>query len=271
MATANDNLGVLYLDLKQPKKAKEYHLTAIKLNLEREDELLLAQSYNYLGNVFRKTNQPDSALYYYQKSLEIFTPAQEKQWLAVVNINIASIYYNNGEYSKALEFCLTSFSKASEVGAIINIEEASGLLHKLYAKTGQPAKAYETHLLYVKMRDSINNEKGKKEVLRQEFKHQYEKKTAADKLINDARIKQEQTQRYALYGGLAIVFIFSFFLYRRFRVTKKQNVIIREQKKVVEEKQKEIIDSIHYAKRIQQALLPNEKYIERTLNNKNTK
>ena len=32
-----------------------------------------------------------------------------------------------------------------------------------------------------------------------------------------------------------------------------------------EEKQKEVLDSIHYAKRIQTALLTNEKYIERNL------
>ena len=35
-----------------------------------------------------------------------------------------------------------------------------------------------------------------------------------------------------------------------------------------EEKQKEILDSIHYAKRIQQALLPNEKIIAKILNKK---
>ena len=40
---------------------------------------------------------------------------------------------------------------------------------------------------------------------------------------------------------------------------------IQEQKNLVEEKQKEILDSIHYAKRIQSALLPREKFIEKTL------
>jgi hypothetical protein len=40
---------------------------------------------------------------------------------------------------------------------------------------------------------------------------------------------------------------------------------IETQKQRVEEKQKEIIDSIQYAKRIQQSLLPTEKYIERTI------
>ena len=40
---------------------------------------------------------------------------------------------------------------------------------------------------------------------------------------------------------------------------------IQKQKLLVEEKQKEILDSIQYAKRIQQSLLPTEKYIEKSL------
>jgi hypothetical protein len=38
-----------------------------------------------------------------------------------------------------------------------------------------------------------------------------------------------------------------------------------EQKQVIEEKQKEIIDSIRYARRIQRSQLPNEKFIDKTL------
>ena len=40
----------------------------------------------------------------------------------------------------------------------------------------------------------------------------------------------------------------------------------RKIKELIEEKQKEIIDSIYYARRIQRALLTSEKYIERNLN-----
>jgi len=38
------------------------------------------------------------------------------------------------------------------------------------------------------------------------------------------------------------------------------------QKTIIEEKQKEIPDSIHLAKRIQTTLITSEKYIERNLN-----
>ena len=37
------------------------------------------------------------------------------------------------------------------------------------------------------------------------------------------------------------------------------------QQKRIEEKQHEILDSIHYAKRIQNSLITNEKYIEKSL------
>ena len=54
-------------------------------------------------------------------------------------------------------------------------------------------------------------------------------------------------------------------LYKRNKAKQKINLIISEQKKLVEEKQKDILDSIHYAKRIQQSLLPTEKYIQHSL------
>jgi len=50
-------------------------------------------------------------------------------------------------------------------------------------------------------------------------------------------------------------------MFNRFKVTQKQKEIIEKQKHLVEESQKEIIDSITYAQRIQQVLLTPEKYI----------
>jgi hypothetical protein len=42
-------------------------------------------------------------------------------------------------------------------------------------------------------------------------------------------------------------------------------VIISRQKEIVEEKQKEVLDSIRYAKRIQNSLLPTDRYIDKVL------
>ena len=52
-------------------------------------------------------------------------------------------------------------------------------------------------------------------------------------------------------------------IFRSFLQNKKKNKLILEQKHLVEEKQKEIIDSIYYAQRIQKAMMPNEKYFDK--------
>jgi len=69
------------------------------------------------------------------------------------------------------------------------------------------------------------------------------------------------------------VLAFAGFMYNRFKVTQKQKVVIEQQKAVVEkahvlleEKNEEILSSIRYAKRIQDALLTSQKYIERNIN-----
>ncbi|HYG50208.1 MAG TPA: hypothetical protein VD905_04860, partial [Flavobacteriales bacterium] len=75
---------------------------------------------------------------------------------------------------------------------------------------------------------------------------------------------------------IAFIFMMSLILGSRFAMqftkvealqqkTEQQSREIELEKQLVEEKNKEILDSIHYSKRIQQALLPSEKYIERNL------
>jgi hypothetical protein len=49
------------------------------------------------------------------------------------------------------------------------------------------------------------------------------------------------------------------------KARKKAEGQLSERKKIIEEKQKEIMDSFRYARRIQRSLLPNEKYISKNL------
>src|SRR5205814_2239030 len=70
--------------------------------------------------------------------------------------------------------------------------------------------------------------------------------------------------------SLAIVAIF---IFRSLRITTKQKRLIElqrndmsKQKEIIEVKQKSVLDSIHYAKRIQTTLMTSERYINKNLN-----
>jgi serine phosphatase RsbU (regulator of sigma subunit) len=104
-----------------------------------------------------------------------------------------------------------------------------------------------------------------------------------DAKVRDALLKAEQAeskkskmevlhqkqQGYFLYGGLALALLFGAFIFNRFQATSKQKRVIEAQKEKVddafeelEEKNREIMDSINYAKRIQNAILPSAKSVE---------
>jgi len=102
--------------------------------------------------------------------------------------------------------------------------------------------------------------------------YEFDKKQAAQQAEQDkkdaiaAADKKKQKIITTLVAiGLMLVMIFSGLLFSRFRITQRQKVIIEKQKAIVEEKNKEVTDSITYAKRLQDAILPPLSLVAKTL------
>jgi len=83
-----------------------------------------------------------------------------------------------------------------------------------------------------------------------------------------AELEREAIQKKALYGGIILLALLVSAILIAFRNKKRDNEIISKQKdeveakkKLLEEKNKEVFDSINYAKRIQQALLQAEEHV----------
>ncbi|MGL4599748.1 MAG: PP2C family protein-serine/threonine phosphatase, partial [Bacteroidia bacterium] len=93
-------------------------------------------------------------------------------------------------------------------------------------------------------------------VIQEKLRGDYENKTAQTLALQKVK---DTRQRFILYGciiGFILLGILLFFVWRSYRVKKKANIEILAQRDIIQEKNKEILDSIHYAKRIQDALLP---------------
>lgn len=100
-----------------------------------------------------------------------------------------------------------------------------------------------------------------------------------DKLIKEADAKQKSEEisrqkfvRNVFIIGAILLLIFAFFVLRNLKQTKKVNKIIAQQKsnvelqkQLVDEKQKEIIESITYARHLQEAILPPFDFINKYL------
>lgn len=286
IATSLNNISGVFSEQKHYSKSIELLNKSLKIYEEINDKFGIITSMNNIGNLYRGQGLHNDALNYYLRSLKISEAIDNKEGKAYTLQYIATAFDNLGKLNEALTYAKRSMVIAEDLGYPENIRNTSLLLKDIYQKQGNYQEAFKMYGIYIQMRDSINNEETQKASVRRQFQYQYEKKASADSVKNmeaqkvknaqlaaqQAQLKQERTQRFALYGGLLLVIAFSGFVYNRFKITQKQKVIIEQQKNEVDlaygqlhEKNKEITDSIIYARRIQQALITPEKYIDKQI------
>jgi tetratricopeptide (TPR) repeat protein len=280
VALALNNIGTCHLKENSDDSAMYYYEKALQIRVEMNYKKGEGNSYYNIANVQAKQHKFDEALVNYKKSLEILTEVKDKVGVIHSLQKLSELYMFKGNNTEAIKTGETSFKMSKEMGFVEEMKNSSLILYNLYSKSNNINGALKMYVLHIRLRDSISNIENQKEALTKQFEFQYEKKAAADSVrmekekevneaklaVRDEQIKREATMRYALFGGLALTLIFGGLVFNRYRLTQKQKIVIEQQKHLVEEKQKEILDSIHYARRIQSALLASESYIGKTIN-----
>jgi two-component system sensor histidine kinase/response regulator len=273
MANSLSNLSDLYFDKNQLPIALDYALKSLKFATEANDQKETAYALNVIGGIYKKRGDLVKSEEYYQKSLDIFLRIKDKTGTAMNYNCMVEIYSDQNNISKAIQYGLLANKEAKEVRSIVQQSYANKLLSANYKKIGKYKEALETYTTYIELHDSIKNQNNQKAIIRQDIKSHYEKQKIRDEKEHEKQMllanEKEQKQKmisYSVLGGLLILLFLTFFVINRLRITNKQKQIIEHQKNLLEEKQIAILDSIHYAKRIQKSLLPTEKYIERNIN-----
>jgi serine phosphatase RsbU (regulator of sigma subunit)/TPR repeat protein len=250
--------------IQMDKGVKLYEMIGTRLGL--------ADGLHNFGTMYFDKKDYDSALLYFQKSLKLRNDSSDAEDIINTCNKLAEIYLISGEYKKAEEFGLKSFGYSKKLGYPKYLKSTTELLYKAYKIQNFANKALEMYEIFIQMRDSIDNDEIRKTSIKNQFETEYAKKTITDSLkiseerkVNNLKFEKEKTQRFALYGGLALVLIFTGFIFNRFKISQKQKGIIENQKHLVEEKHKEITDSINYAERIQRSFLATSTLLDNNL------
>ncbi len=266
IAGCYQNLANVYADAKDLKTALIYYYKSYSLYKKFNNLQGISASLDNLGSITRDLGQLDSSLFYYYKAAPVYEKLGDQLGIASNNINIGTTFLDLHKANEAISYCGKGLKLAKEIQAPEPSNTACFCLSEAWKQKGDYKKAYEYYTMYISARDSLVNESRTKDITRREMQYKFDRKTVADSLkfesekgIRDIKLKQEKNQRFILYLGLILVIVFAAFMFNRFKVTKKQKQVIELQKDLVEEKNKEITDSINYAKRLQDAILPPEK------------
>lgn len=274
-------IGTVYDELNKYDTSLHYYNKALTLvqkcgNIEFEANCLAN-----IGIVHAKQQKYEKALECYLKCQKISEQIGDKYRYAADLGNIGSIYLEMKQYGKAEDYLKRALLIFSELRILEGQKQQHLNLSTLYQEIGKHKLSLEHFKQFVIYKDSVTNEENTKKQTQLEMRYEFDKTQTADSIKNIERAKQEflkhqqeiKQQKLYTFGGIigfGLMLIVAFVSFRAFRNKQKANLIIVEQKLLVEEKQKEVLDSIHYAKRIQQALLPPHKYIQRVLKQMNS-
>ena len=274
------------------KLSLKNHYASLKIKKEIGDKYGIAASLNNIGTVYYYQKNYTAALENYLHALDLRREIEDKNGIATSYSNIGSAYIYMGKVKEGKSYQEKALMLSKETGEKQIIQNSYGAMAEADNLLGNYKGAFENYKMYIVYRDSLLNEENTKKTVQVQMQFDFDKKEAIAKtehqkeLENQKNIAEEKNRRqrivsWSVLGGLALVLVFAGFIFRALRVTRKQKQIIEEQKlavehkkaevevakHIIEEKNKDILASIHYAKRIQTSLMPTEKYIERKLQN----
>lgn len=319
------NIGNIYYNQEEYDRAIEYYYKSLKFSETDNDVFLQSSALINLGMVHNKKGATDSAFFYYNSALNLVdevsvkvkcyrslgglsidmgqTDTAEMYFLKAIELNnqiddprakasnnifLAEVYFLKKQYQKAKELIENAQLHAEKFADYQLLEKVYFFSWKINKEMGNYNKGLDFYEKYIAVLDTLKNEKNIKEIYKQKYQYEYEKKSLADSILNaekekiqqaklneeKARNEKQTQQKYFLFLGLFVALGLIVFVINRLNLTRRQKQTIEEksvevqnQKKEIEEAHKEITDSINYAKRIQQAILPPKKEINAHLKN----
>ncbi|OFY22716.1 MAG: hypothetical protein A2W98_05350 [Bacteroidetes bacterium GWF2_33_38] len=244
-------------------KAIEYYHKTLDLKKEIKDELGTAICYINISSLNNKRKNFDEAISNANKSLLIVNKIGAKQQRKAVYENLATAYEGLNNLAKAIEY----FKLSTLVKDSLFNEKKSEQLAEMEERFQSEKKQLEI--------DKLTNEKA----------------------LQESEIKKQKILSYSFVIGFLLISVFSILLFKQFQAKKRANKILAQQKLEIEEKNEELnqqneeitaqrdeieaqrdevvkhkehieeihhelTDSIIYAKRIQEALLPTEEIFD---------
>ncbi len=263
-STALVYIGGIYQQKKEFIKALDNFHAALQCSQEKSNSLALGDIYVHLAASYSGLNINDSALVYGFNALSNYEKISKRNGRVADALNIiCDIYKNQKKYEKAIEYGEKSYFMSDELGMMNEKSSSSQSLAESYAFINDFKNAYKYRLIHDRIKDSVASDS---KVMLLEMKYYKEKEEAIQKKEKEIILYKEKVTGW-IYIGITIFLIgIVALLFWRFKSKQKSHRQLSEKNKIIEDKQKELLDSIHYAKRIQTALLPSEKYINKQMN-----
>ena len=264
ISKALTSIGIIYEHLQDNDTALIYYHESLTINEKLEDKPAIARSLINIGNIYTNTKNYEKALLYYERALHINEVMGNKDGEAKSLLNIGLLYSKKGDKENALKYLKKGLILANSINSREIMVEGYEELSDVYVKKEDYKNAYSYYKLHATIKDSLMNENNSKNMADIQTKYETDKKEkeieilTKDKSLKEVKLKNQTIIITSFVAGFVLLLLLAFLAYNHYRIKQKANEEIRQ-------KNKEITESISYAKRIQTSFLTSEKYISQRL------
>ncbi len=241
-AISNFSIGKLEYEVGNNNLSLQYLILANDLISLSNDVNLKADFSHELGHYYIKEGQLKNAIQVLIKSLKIYETLADKESQAVLCYELSGAYEKIGDEDRSLQYMKTSLSLAEETGMKAYIKMGYENLAKVYETKGDYRRAYE----FLKYFSAI---KDVSEINALEAKLELAKKNQKLLLLEEHEKTQKQirTIRYLFFIVLlAIMLVFSGFMYYAYRQKSSMNVKLEAANKKANKLRKDKEDFFAY-------------------------
>ena len=271
IANSLNSIGSVYYAKGDKTKALNAFKESLEINKETKNTPRIMECLNNIAIIYQELGQYEQALEIFNQYLNYSKQGKDKRSQVIAYHNIALVHQEQKNISKAMQYLDSSVVLAKNIRDFENLIEIYATYTKVFTENNNYEKAFETFQLKAAAQDSLLQQTRDKQFIEMSTKYETDKKDAENKILKATSEKQKAIN-FAVTIGLILVAALAFFIFRGYRQKQKannllaaQNIEITEQKGIIEEKQKEILDSITYAKRLQEAILPPFSLIQKHL------
>jgi len=252
-------------------KALDYLQQSLEIVRELNNQPQIAKSLNNIGLNYLHSGKLDLAQSYFEQSLGISEEMQDARELAMGYLYLGELSLHKGLYDRALTNFNQSLEYALKINVLSIIQTNYLNLSQLYEYLNNYRRALDFYKLSTSVKDSISNEAMQDAMADMQVKYETDVLEKDNQLLttgaelDGARIRQ---QRILIFFFVFVLFAISgmvVLLIRQSHQRKKTNRELSQKNDLITEQKKEITDSIHYASRIQSALLPPGDYIDKLI------
>lgn len=278
LAIGYNNIGSVYFTLKEYERSLYYHNKSFAIRKKAGNRSGLAESYRNLALVYVEKKEFQKAEAYFKQATDVAIEINDDAALMQTAIEFGRYCLLLKKWDEAILY----LDKAIELhtkGVYGSVHRAYDYLAEAWAKKGNYEKAYAYFKQYNTVKDSLNSYENSKKLTEMEMNSEFEHQKEVADLKRKADEKHDFIIRVSLICGLVAMIIIIAIVLRGYRNKKaaherlmEQNAVITSQhseielqKQEIEEKNKDITDSIHYALRLQNAMLPPELFLRKHL------